>query len=166
MSKVRTADFYYGAVLSVLFNNKSNGSITPAIVEGDDDRQVYDFTTDNIQFRLFVKYRADKQQKDNDTEYQSWLFTFTENDRNEIQSYINDKDCNLIIALMCGSKNLTESEIALLDKEQIEEIIALNKTSITISRKKGERDFRISKGGGRDNSIKVKADRFKQLFGK
>ena len=35
MSKIKVADFYYGAVLSMLFNNHIN----PALVEGDDDRQ-------------------------------------------------------------------------------------------------------------------------------
>lgn len=163
MSRVKMADFYYGAVLSVLFNNKSDAKITPAIVEGDDDRQIYDFTTDNTEFKLFIKYRADKQDIKTD-EYNSWLFSLTPKDKKEILEYI-DKGYNFVFALMCGCKNFSESEIALLDKDQIKEIIDLNKMSITISRKKGEHKFRISKGGGRDNSIMVETDRFKELFG-
>ena len=38
MSKIKVADFYYGAVLSMLFNSKVN----PALVESDENRQIYD----------------------------------------------------------------------------------------------------------------------------
>lgn len=41
MARLKTADFYYGAVLSMLFNSHIN----PALIEGGEDRQVYDFTT-------------------------------------------------------------------------------------------------------------------------
>lgn len=52
--KFKEADFYYGAVLSLLFNN----GIDPALVESSNSRQIYDFTTDNVDFRLFIKYRT------------------------------------------------------------------------------------------------------------
>lgn len=158
MSKLKVADFYYGAVLSMLFNHHVN----PALVEGDDDRQVYDFTTNNIEFRLFIKYRTDKQKTKTD-DYNSWEFSLTESDKTEILDYIG-KGYNLIVALVCGVENLSESEIAALDKDQIKQIIAFGKTSITISRKKNERAFRISIGGGRNNSIQIRANRFEELF--
>lgn len=65
---------------------------------------------------------------------------------------------------MCGQKGLSESEIAVLDKDQVKEILDLGKTSITISRKKNEKAFRISIGGGRNNSIQIKSNRFEELF--
>ncbi|MGI6534583.1 MAG: hypothetical protein ACOX23_08325 [Peptococcia bacterium] len=40
----------------------------------------------------------------------------------------------------------------------------LNKTSITISRKKNEKAYRISVGGGRENAMQVKASRFEDIF--
>jgi hypothetical protein len=43
MLRFKVADFYCNAVLSMLFNNK----ITHALVEGNDDRQVYDLTTND-----------------------------------------------------------------------------------------------------------------------
>lgn len=158
MSKVKVADFYYGAVLSILFNSHIN----PALVEGDEDRQVYDFTTNNVEFRLFIKYRADKQNTKTD-DYNSWVFSLTENDKKEILSYI-DHSYNLVVALVCGVEGLAESEIAVLNKDEIKQILDLQKTSITISRKKNERAFRISIGGGRDNSMQIKANRFDELF--
>ena len=53
MSKIKVSDFYYGAVLSMLFNRH----ISPALVESDDDRQVYDLTTNKDNYRLYIKYR-------------------------------------------------------------------------------------------------------------
>lgn len=47
MAKLKVSDFYYGAVLSLLFNK----GINPALVEGDSNRQVYDISTDKGDFR-------------------------------------------------------------------------------------------------------------------
>lgn len=158
MSKIKVADFYYGAVLSMLFNNHIN----PALVEGDDDRQVYDLTTDTGECRLFIKYRADKQ--DTKTlDYNSWLFTFTDSDKSEIQRYI-EGGYNLLLALVCGVEGLSNSEIAVVDKDQIKQLNSLGKSSITISRKKNERAYRISVGGGRENAMQIKTNRFEELF--
>lgn len=158
MSKIKVADFYYGAVLSMLFNNHIN----PALVEGDDDRQVYDLTTDTGECRLFIKYRADKQ--DTKTlDYNSWLFAFTDSDKSEIQSYI-ESVYNLLLALVCGVEGLSNSEIAVVDKDQVKQLNGLGKSSITISRKKNERAYRISVGGGRENAMQIKTNRFEELF--
>jgi len=56
MSRIKVADFYYGAVLSMLFSH----NIKPALIENGSDRQVYDFTTNNAKFTLFVKYRSER----------------------------------------------------------------------------------------------------------
>lgn len=160
MSKLKVADFYYGSVLSLLFNS----NIKPVLVEGDADRQVYDFTTNDVEFRLFIKYRADRQNTKSE-DYNSWVFTLTENDRKEILNYI-EQGYNLMVALVCGVAGLADSEIAVLNKEEIKQIIDLEKSSITISRKKKEHSFRISIGGGRGNSLQIKANRFEELFKK
>ena len=54
MSKIQVVDFYYGAALSVLFNN-SNSKITAALIESDDNRQLYGLMTDKNECRLFIK---------------------------------------------------------------------------------------------------------------
>jgi predicted nucleic-acid-binding Zn-ribbon protein len=158
MAKLKVSDFYYGAVLSLLFNK----GINPALVEGDSNRQVYDISTDKGDFRLFIKYRADKQ--DIKTEdYNSWTFQLTQKDKSEIVDYMNN-NYNLIVALLCGVEGLADSEIVILDKNKIKEILDLQKSSITVSRKKHERAFRISVGGGRDNAMKIKTNRFDELL--
>ncbi len=158
MSKIKVADFYYGAVLSMLFNSHIN----PAMVESDDNRQVYDLTTDTGECRLFIKYRADKQDIKT-PDYNSWLFTLTDRDKQEIIEYLAN-GYNLVIALVCGIKGLVDSEIAVLDKDEVHNLLDLDKNSITISRKKNERAYRISVGGGRENAMQIKATRFEELF--
>ena len=161
MSIVRTADFYYGAALSALFNN-SNKKISAALIMSDENRQLYNLTTDNSECRLFIKYRSGKT--DTKTEdYYSWSFSLTDSDKSEIQTLV-DEGNNLILALVCGVAGLADSELALLDKDETQRLIKLGKESITISRKKGEHAYRIPIGGGRGNAMQVKANRFEELF--
>lgn len=161
MAKIKVADFYYGAALSVLFNN-SNKKISAALIESDDKRQLYCLTTDSNECHLFIKYRSDKI--DTKTEdYNSWLFSLTDRDKKEIRN-IMDKGYNLVLALVCGVSGLSDSELAMLDKEQVKQLMAMGKDSITISRKKHERAYRISIGGGRENAMQVATNRFEELF--
>ena len=158
MSKIKVSDFYYGAVLSMLFNRH----ISPALVESDDDRQVYDLTTNKGNYRLYIKYRKDKQ-KIKTTSYNSWQFAFSENEIDELKSYIK-QNLNFAIALVCGVKALGDSEIAVLDSKQIEDIIRLGKKSISLSKKKNEKAYRVSLGGGRDNAMQIKTNHFEDIF--
>lgn len=161
MSEIILTDFYYGAALSVLFNN-SVRKISAALIESDDTRQLYCLTTDNNECRLFIKYRTMRNETKTE-DYNSWVFNLTERDKNEIQSLIEEGH-NLVLALVCGVAGFSDSELALLDKEQIKRIIDLGKGSITISRKKRERACRISIGGGRGNAMRVAFNRFEELF--
>lgn len=157
MSKIKVADFYYGAVLSMLFSH----GIKPALVENSTDRQVYDIVTNNSEFRLFVKYRANKTNTKKEG-YNSWVFTITE-DKVELKSYL-DNGKNLIVALVCGEENLGESQLAVLDAEQIKQILDSGKTTINVTINKGERSFRIPMERSREDGIKVKCNRFEELF--
>ena len=152
MSKLKEADFYYGAVLSTLLNHK----ICPVMIEGGKDRQVYDFTTDHKDFRLFLKYRSIPATEGQD--YTSWQFIFSDEDIKELTQYMA-MDLELSVGLVCGQKLLSTSEYAVLHKADIQKIFFdERKKSLTISRKKGERAFRISIGGGRDNALQIKAN--------
>jgi hypothetical protein len=151
--KLKVADFYYGAVLSLLFNT----GVDPALVESSNSRQIYDFTTDNVDFRIFIKYRT-RGRLGVGGNYRSWQFTFSNTDLEEMFRFIKE-DRNLLLALVCGEEKLNESEYAVLNSEEIKQCLGNDKTSITISRLKGEKAFRISIGGGRDSSLKIPSNR-------
>ena len=152
MAKLKESDFYYGAVLSSLLNNH----ICPALIEGGNDRQVYDFTTDHKDFRLFLKYRS-KPIHTMDPDYNSWQFVFSPSDVFEIKEY-SRLNKELSIGLVCGKDKLNESQYAVLHKEEILQLFDNKKYSITVSIRKGERAFRISVGGSRENALQVKAN--------
>lgn len=151
MSKLKEADFYYGSVLSTLINNK----ICPVLIEGGTDRQVYDFATDHKDFRLFVKYRSTPTTKTQ--EYNSWQFTFSDSDIRELKDYM-DLGLEVSVGLVCGQEVLCQSEYAVLHSDVIERIFDEGKKSITISRKKGEKAFRISVGGRRESAVQIKTN--------
>lgn len=151
MSRLMEADFYYGAVLSTLVNQ----GICPALIEGGSDRQVYDFTTDHKDFRLFVKYRSSPTTKTED--YNSWQFIFSDSDMKELREYM-DSEVELTLGLVCGQQPLNQSHYAVLHKDDIETIFAREKISFTISLKKGEKAFRIPIDGSRANALLVKTN--------
>lgn len=162
MAKLKESDFYYGAVLSMLLNNK----ICPALVESGKDRQVYEFTTDQGDFKLFLKYRSAPTTKNEDI-YRSWQFNFTESDLKELHQYIEEEK-HLSVGLVCGESELGKSLYAVLHKEELCSLLEAGKTSLTISFKKSEKSkkskkrkkcFRIPVGGGRDNDMQIPADR-------
>ena len=68
------------------------------------------------------------------------------------------------MALVCGEKVLGDSEIAVLDSKQIEDIIRLGKKSISLSKKKNEKAYRVSLGGGRDDAMQIKTNHFEDIF--
>ncbi|MDQ0341191.1 hypothetical protein J2S00_004035 [Caldalkalibacillus uzonensis] len=152
MARFTVADFYYGAVLSMLFNNK----IVPVLFERNESRQIYNLSTNNGDFRMFIKYRS--YPTVNQDDYRSWHFVFSDKDIEELFKYLDD-EYKLLLALVCGSKEFKNSELAVLHPEEIKEYFSTGRTTLTISRKKNEKQFRISIGGGRNNSIKILTNR-------
>lgn len=154
MARLKEADFYYGAILSTLINN----NICPVLIEGDGDRQVYEFTTDDGDFRLFVKYRSTPTNTLTEG-YSSWQFNFSDDDYEELMEYLGD-DKHLSLGLVCGDVRLNESEYAVLNKEEIQELFNAGKHSFTISRKTGERAFRVPvEGSSRENAMRIPSNR-------
>lgn len=153
MARLKEADFYYGSIISMLLNNE----ICPVLVEGGADRQVYEFTTNEGDFKLFLKYRSEPIQTKTEG-YQSWQFGFSADDIAELRRYISENK-HLSVGLVCGMNTLSNSEYAVLHKEEIGQLLDAGKTSVTISRKSGEKAFRISVGGGRENAMKVESNR-------
>ena len=149
MSSLKESDFYYGSVLAKLFSRK----ISIALVEGSNDRQIYDLTTNKGQFRLFAKYRSESRAGADDLK--SWTFHFSDSDVKEITSYV-EEGYNIKLALVCGDDPLRTSELAVLNAQDIQDcLLSREKNSLTVGRKKHERKYRIHVGGGRDNAVQI-----------
>lgn len=69
---------------------------------------------------------------------------------------------NIKLILLCGNKDLRYSEIAIIEKQEIEESIfqkSEDKKSITLFRGNGFENYFISRGGGRENDLKIPTNR-------
>lgn len=151
MGRMSQSDFFFGAALSVLFNNK----MVPALVENGSERRIYDVTTNDGDYRLYMKYRT-KPSTDND-DLTSWQFSFTEE---EIEDFRNNCQETARLILICGKEELKNSQIAVLYYSEIKQTICdSGKSSITIGRRKHARNFYISMGGGRVNDLLITANR-------
>jgi hypothetical protein len=151
MAQVKLLDCYFGMALSWLFRNK----IKPVLISSGEQKQIYEFTTNTSQkdFILYLIYRTQKDNKKDD--YSSWSFGDIRENITELMGYGNDNK-HLVLALICVKKKIKDSEIAFLFDEDIESI--RNKTSITLSRKTGEKYFRLFMGESRDKSRQIKCD--------
>ena len=151
MGRMSQADFFFGAALSVLFNNR----MIPALVENGTERRIYDVVTNSGNYRIFMKYRTKPSTDNNDLS--SWQFMFN---NEEVDDFRNNLNESILLILICGKEELKDSEMAVLDSTQIKQAICdTRKTSITIGRKKHARNFYISMGGGRINDLLIKANR-------
>lgn len=153
MAKLRVADFYYGAAISFLFNK----GLAPVLVEAGENRQVYEITADDTEFRLYMKYR--KTSRLGTDGYRSWTFSLTDNEVNELKDYLA-QNLHLSMHLICVEEELSSSELVVIHGEEIQQLLDGGKTSITVSIKPRERAYRISIGGDRDNAIRVPTSRY------
>jgi hypothetical protein len=151
LSSLNLSDFYYGRVLSMLINKGLN----PILIENSDERRIYRIDINEGSFIIFLKYRKINKTKKKD--YMSWNFNFTKEDIEKINEFKKDK--NFKIALILVSDDIKNSELAILDVENIEELMKMNKTNFTITRKKRERAFRIILNRDRAHSLMIPTSR-------
>ena len=160
MSKINVFDFYYGAVLSILFSRHIN----PALVECTLDRQIYDITTNHTNIRRMIKARTDKMPTKS-LGSTSWSFSLTQADIQDMTTYLRE-GYNLVLVLILADKNLRDSELALIDCEQVQRLLELGKKSICISKAKHEHSYKIAVHHSRMSGIRIPTNRFDELFKK
>lgn len=168
-------DFYCGAFLSYLLNN----GIVPALFEdrADSNRKIYDFTTNDGDFRVYVKFSESPSSESDLKGSKIWNFPFTDKQIEEIKS-IEKCSRKLYFVFVCGRKALNRSKISVAYKDMIFKCIDLNRIdkyknqSIKVRLIKGHRDFdiygtaRADKLYNEDNTLKVKVNSIDQLFEK
>jgi hypothetical protein len=132
-----------------------NKGLNPILIENSDERRIYRIDINEGSFIIFLKYRKINKTKKKD--YMSWNFNFTKEDIEKINEFKKDK--NFKIALILVSDDIKNSELAILDVENIEELMKMNKTNFTITRKKRERAFRIILNRDRAHSLMIPTSR-------
>lgn len=156
-NNIRERDFYFGAILSVLLK----GKYTPSLISADKDTgRIYEFAVNNEpDFILLMKHSAKPRQDTEDKDYNSWAFTFNEEELDKIKDCI-DKNEKIKIAYLCGMEDLYQSELALMDNKDIMETVYMDgvlRKSITIRRDKGKHNYSVFRGKGSHNPYSLKA---------
>lgn len=166
--KVNKSDHYYGAFLSKVLDAGNN----PAIVEKDNSRGIYKLSTNKDDYIVYIKYATLSNKS-----HKTWNFNYTDNNIQEIKSYINDKRYdkeNIIFGYVCSYNDLINTEIALADLDELKECIDPNCTvnisnRVSIRKKDGSPYLRMygtkksDKKNGKDNTIKLSRSRINEL---
>jgi hypothetical protein len=165
------ADYYYGALLSVLIN----GGLAPALFEKENgNRQIYEVSTNNDDYMIYAKYHTSPTGSKDFT----WSFTFSDRELEEINKLKDEnKDKTLVFAFICSQKQLSDynQEIAVVYWDEFTECIDMNKKDyrgtarLSVKLMKGAKALRIygSKRAdvldGKDNTIKIERNRLSSL---
>lgn len=168
-------DFYCGAFLSFLLNK----GIHPTLFEGrtDINRKIYDFSTNEGDFRTYIKCTEKPSSESQSKDSNIWNFPFTESQIDEIKN-IEADNRNLYFVFVCGNSSLNKSKIAVIYKDKIFKCIDLNREdkyksqSIKIRFIKHHRNFDVygtawsDKLKERDNTLKVSIKNIEEIFGR
>lgn len=136
---IKKRDFYYGALLSKLIES----GFAPAILEKElNEGRLYTVTNDFGTYYIFMKYIYEGNK--NARQETRWNFMVTQS---EIEFIKEHREKNLVIALICGNKNLQGSRAAFLSYDDFKKTIGIGyKTpdrKITVKYLKGSKYFTV-----------------------
>lgn len=140
MAKLKNYHFYYGAILGAIF--QYNDDASPALILNDEDnRQVFKILTNTSKQEciIFFKYARQPKAITKNKTYSSWLFSFSQDDKDKLQNFYNESKLPIFIYLLCCQKDLRDSEIAVLKYEEFLKVES--NVSITIGVEKNKNCF-------------------------
>ena len=138
--RIRKIDYYVGALLSHIVNNK----IAPAIFDSSDSSKIITFATDNEDYNLFLKYSSKPAKEGKD--YSRWDIQFTDSEYDVVKTYSKEKHKNLVV-LVCSKEGLTNTEIAVIEASRIPKLLGEDTVNqnrrITVKAIKGSKFLRV-----------------------
>lgn len=163
MGKLKQWYFYYGAILTAIL--EKNPDVSPKLIVNEESKQVYNIETkeSDAEYIIYLKYASCK--KDTYSVYNSWVFNFTDDDKNRLRKYYNDGK-PVFIYLLCLKANLQNSEIVVLKYDEY--IRVKNKSAITIGVEPKKKTFYLFSGDSkaRDDAFLVRRNRITFSFQK
>lgn len=163
MANVNKADFYYGAMLSVMI---TRGVQKPALFEESDNKRIYTFYTDKGDYQMYMKY-VSAPLKRKRANIQLWQFSFTPDEIKVIES-TQDNGKKTLFGLICAKEKLNDTEIVVLNLEQAKLCLGLDipreSYRITVKYEKGAHGLRVYGSGLADrinfidNTIPISRD--------
>ena len=165
MGKMKKMYFYYGAILNAILEH--NPDACPVLILNDKEtRQAYRILTNTSKQEcvLFLKYASLKTGMKKDT-YSSWLFSFSQDDKQRLKFFYNEDKLPVFICLLCLKEDLKNSEIAILKYEEYIKK-AGEKQSITIGLENGRHNFMLftDLSKSKDDTYKFPTNRITKKF--
>ncbi|HBC31601.1 MAG TPA: hypothetical protein DC024_10220 [Clostridiales bacterium] len=155
-------DYYFGAALSLFL--KHNLDSRPSLISDTDKKsQLIKLCTDQSNdFYIYMKFRSDYNPKTDSSDLTSWTFPLYEKDKQRIEKIIND-GIPIFIFLICGYQNEETGEIAVLCKQDYDQI--KNQDSVTLNLR-GDRPkkFLIHTGRAQNKTFKIDRNRIQKNF--
>lgn len=156
MSKLKKEHFCYGAILTAIMEYNPDSSFV-LLQPHNNSRKIYHIQTNTSQeCVIFFKYAFEKGQSK-----QSWLFSFSDNDKEFLKTYY-DKKIPVFIYLLCGVSELFNSEVAVLRYDEYKEIS--HKKSITLNKKKNSHNFFLYRTKSIKDIIPLPTNRIEKTF--
>lgn len=161
MGKLKQWYFYYGAILTAIL--EKNPDVSPKLIVNEESKQVYNIETkeSDAEYIIYFKYASCK--KDTYSAYNSWVFNFTDDDKDRLRKYYNDGK-PVFIYLLCLKANLQNSEIVVLKYDEYIQI--KNKSAITIGVEQNKKTVYLFSGASkaREDAFLVKRNRITYSF--
>ncbi|MGN0170937.1 MAG: hypothetical protein ACI4SM_05285 [Candidatus Gastranaerophilaceae bacterium] len=162
MAKLKKNHFYYGAILDALC--QYNPDASPVLMSHEESRQVYRVMTNTSQeCILFLKYASPKTGGKNEQDI-SYLFTFSDDDKQKLKAYMDKYNCPVFLYLLCKQPDLKDSEIIVLKYEEYQNVE--ENRAITIRIQKNKNYILLFKKGSkaRDNAYQIPRNRIEKTF--
>lgn len=163
MAKLKKNHFYYGAILDALC--QYNPDASPILMSHEEEpRQVYKVMTNTSrECILFFKYASPKTNGKNEDDI-SYLFTFSDDDKQKLKSYNDRFDYPIFLYLLCKQPDLKDSEIIVLKYEEYQNVE--ENRAITIRIQKNKNYILLFKKGSKspDNAYQIQRNRIEKTF--
>lgn len=162
IAKLKKNHFYYGAILDALC--QYNPDASPVLMSHEESRQIYRVMTNTSQeCILFFKYASPKTGGKNEQDI-SYLFTFSDDDKQKLKAYVDKYDCPIFLYLLCKQPDLKDSEIIVLKYEEYQNVE--ENRAITIRIQKSKNYILLFKKGSkaRDNAYQIPRNRIEKTF--
>ncbi|MGN0517482.1 MAG: hypothetical protein ACI4II_02015 [Acutalibacteraceae bacterium] len=156
MKSLKKEHFCYGAVLSAIIEYNPDTSLV-LLESQNNSRKVFKIQTNTSQeCIIFFKYAFEKSEGS-----QSWVYQFSEQDKEYLNEW-HKKKIPVFIYLLCGVKDLINSEIAVLSYDEYAEVA--HKKNFTVGVKKNYPKFYLHRTKSPKDDITIPRNRIEKPF--
>lgn len=164
MAKLKKIHFYYGAILDALCQYNPDASPVLMSQSHEESRQTYKVMTNtSMECILFFKYASPKINGRNKDDV-SYLFTFSDDDKQKLKDYQEKYNYPIFIYLLCKQSELKDSEIIILKYEEYQNVE--EKRAITIRIQKNKNFILLFRRGSKseENAYRIPRNRIEKTF--